>query len=115
MSRRPAKVTQTEIARALRAAAALDGVYQVEIAPDGTIRIAPVLVRAFCTEIFCRLTLALCRRVSTMAPIIATNSTTPASAAADAVRVTYEKEKPNVDTDLKADDEPDVVRRDVCY
>ena len=42
MSRRPAKVTQTEIARVLRAAAALDGVYQVEIAPDGTIRIAPV-------------------------------------------------------------------------
>src|SRR5438132_1353644 len=32
-----------------------------------------------------------------------------AKAAADAVRVTYAKEKPNVDTDLKADDEPDVV------
>jgi xanthine dehydrogenase YagR molybdenum-binding subunit len=32
-----------------------------------------------------------------------------AKAAADAVRVTYEKEKPNVETDLKADDEPDVV------
>src|SRR6266536_941504 len=32
-----------------------------------------------------------------------------AKAAADAVRVTYTKEKPNVDTDLKADDEPDVV------
>src|SRR6266446_2400514 len=32
-----------------------------------------------------------------------------AKAAADAVRVTYEKQKPNVDTDLKADDEPDVV------
>src|SRR5439155_1202819 len=30
-----------------------------------------------------------------------------AKAAADAVRVTYAKEKPNVDTDLKADDEPD--------
>src|SRR5437660_10247020 len=29
-----------------------------------------------------------------------------ARAAADAVRVTYAKEKPNVDTDLKADDEP---------
>src|SRR6266446_5102822 len=29
--------------------------------------------------------------------------------AADAVRVTYAKEKPNVDTDLKADEEPDVV------
>jgi xanthine dehydrogenase YagR molybdenum-binding subunit len=32
-----------------------------------------------------------------------------AKAAADAVRVTYNKEKPNVDTDLKADDEPQVV------
>src|SRR5438309_2869890 len=32
-----------------------------------------------------------------------------AKAAADAVRVTYAKEKPNVDTDLKADDEPDIV------
>src|SRR5688572_18533141 len=32
-----------------------------------------------------------------------------AKAAADAVRVTYEKKKPNVGTDLKADDEPEVV------
>jgi xanthine dehydrogenase YagR molybdenum-binding subunit len=32
-----------------------------------------------------------------------------AKAAADAVRATYSKDKPNVDTDLKADDEPDVV------
>src|SRR6266516_4221874 len=32
-----------------------------------------------------------------------------AKAAADAVHVTYSKEKPNVDTDLKADDEPEVV------
>src|SRR5262249_403782 len=32
-----------------------------------------------------------------------------AKAAADAVRVTYEKDKPNVATDLKADDDPDVV------
>jgi xanthine dehydrogenase YagR molybdenum-binding subunit len=32
-----------------------------------------------------------------------------AKAAADAVRVTYDKETPNVDTDLKADDEPQVV------
>ena len=31
-----------------------------------------------------------------------------AKAAADAVRVTYAKEKPNVETDLKADDDPDV-------
>ncbi len=32
-----------------------------------------------------------------------------AKAAADAVRVTYAKDKPNVETDLKADDEPEVV------
>src|SRR5882724_640527 len=32
-----------------------------------------------------------------------------AKAAADAVRVTYATDKPNVETDLKADDEPDVV------
>src|SRR6185369_5035219 len=32
-----------------------------------------------------------------------------AKGAADAVRATYAKEKPNVDTDLKPDDEPDVV------
>src|SRR5437867_12668557 len=32
-----------------------------------------------------------------------------AKAAADAVRVTYAKEKPNVNTDLKAEDEPEVV------
>src|SRR5260370_4576618 len=32
-----------------------------------------------------------------------------AKAAADAVRVTYDKEKPNVSTDLKADDEPQMV------
>src|SRR2546421_849819 len=32
-----------------------------------------------------------------------------AKAAADAVRVTYAREKPNVETDLKADDEPAVV------
>ena len=32
-----------------------------------------------------------------------------AKAAADAVRATYAKEKPNVDTDLEADDDPDVV------
>jgi xanthine dehydrogenase YagR molybdenum-binding subunit len=32
-----------------------------------------------------------------------------AKAAADAVRATYVKEKPNVETDLKADDEPDEV------
>jgi xanthine dehydrogenase YagR molybdenum-binding subunit len=32
-----------------------------------------------------------------------------AKAAADAVRATYAKEKPNVDTELKAEDEPEVV------
>ena len=32
-----------------------------------------------------------------------------AKAAADAVRVAYSKDKPNVETDLKADDDPDVV------
>src|SRR5438477_2335125 len=32
-----------------------------------------------------------------------------AKAAADAVRVTYARKKPNVDTDLKADDEPETV------
>ncbi len=32
-----------------------------------------------------------------------------AKAAADAVRVTYAREKPNVETDLKPDDDPDVV------
>src|SRR6202163_738437 len=32
-----------------------------------------------------------------------------AKAAADAVRATYTKEKPNVETDLKADDDPEVV------
>src|SRR5262245_50916962 len=32
-----------------------------------------------------------------------------AKAAADAVRITYAEEKPNVDTHLEADDEPDVI------
>src|ERR687891_572742 len=32
-----------------------------------------------------------------------------AKAAADAARVTYAKDKPNVETDLKADDDPDVI------
>jgi len=32
-----------------------------------------------------------------------------AKAAADAVRVTYDKDKPNVETDLKADDDPEVI------
>jgi hypothetical protein len=43
VSRRPAKLTQSDIRRALRAAAALNGAYQVEVAPaDGTIRFLPV-------------------------------------------------------------------------
>ena len=33
-----------------------------------------------------------------------------AKAAADAVLVTYDKQKPNVDTDLKADSDPEVVQ-----
>src|ERR687887_1130251 len=32
-----------------------------------------------------------------------------AKAAADAVRVTYDKNKPNVETDLQADDDPEVI------
>jgi hypothetical protein len=39
MSHRAAKVTQADISRALRAAAALKIHFQVEICPDGTIRI----------------------------------------------------------------------------
>jgi hypothetical protein len=42
VSRRAAKVTQAEIARALRAAATVGGAYQVEITQDGLIRIVPV-------------------------------------------------------------------------
>src|SRR6516164_6461723 len=49
--------------------------------PTATLRtlMASSGVRAFCTSMFCRLTKALCRSVSTIAPIIATKSTTPAS------------------------------------
>src|SRR6266404_5687651 len=48
--------------------------------PDVTLRtaIASSGVRAFCTLMSCRLTFALWRSVSTMAPIIATKSTMPA-------------------------------------
>src|SRR6185437_7509003 len=48
--------------------------------PDATWRtaIASSGVRAFCTLISCRLTLALWRSVSTMTPIMATRSTMPA-------------------------------------
>ncbi len=49
--------------------------------PDATLRtsMAISLVRAFCTGMLWRLTLALCRSVSTMAPIMATSSTAPAN------------------------------------
>src|ERR1700730_7623070 len=49
--------------------------------PEATLRtlMASTGVRAFCTLMSCRLTLALWRNVSTMAPIIATSSTMPAS------------------------------------
>src|SRR6202166_286613 len=49
--------------------------------PDATLRrlMASAGVRAFCTLMSWRLTLALWRSVSTMAPIIATSSTMPAS------------------------------------
>src|ERR1700722_16565040 len=48
--------------------------------PEATLRtlIASSGVRAFCTLMSCRLTLALWRSVSTMAPIMATSSTMPA-------------------------------------
>lgn len=43
MSRRHAKLTQSDIGRALRAAAAFRGAYEVVVAPaDGTIRFRPV-------------------------------------------------------------------------
>jgi hypothetical protein len=45
----------------------------------GVLEPRPARVRAFCTLMSCRLTLALWRSVSTMAPIIATSSTMPAS------------------------------------
>lgn len=42
MSRRPARVTQADIARALRAVEQTGTRAAVEVAPDGTIRIVPV-------------------------------------------------------------------------
>ncbi|MDP3940646.1 MAG: hypothetical protein Q8R92_21235 [Deltaproteobacteria bacterium] len=42
MSRTPAKVTQADIARAIRAIAQTGAKLAVEIAPDGTIRLVPV-------------------------------------------------------------------------
>lgn len=41
MSRRPARVTQADVARAIRAADQCGSDRVVEIAPDGTIRIVP--------------------------------------------------------------------------
>src|SRR6185295_9949380 len=44
-----------------------------------TMSIAVALVRATCSAMSCRLTVGLWRSVNTMAPIIATSSTTPAA------------------------------------
>ncbi len=41
MSRRPARVTQADVARAIRAADQCGSQRVVEITPDGTIRIVP--------------------------------------------------------------------------
>jgi hypothetical protein len=41
MSRRPARVTQADVARAIRAVEQVDADRIIEIAPDGTIRILP--------------------------------------------------------------------------
>lgn len=41
MSRRPARVTQADVARAIRAADQCASARVVEIAPDGTIRLVP--------------------------------------------------------------------------
>lgn len=49
MSKRPARATQAEMERALRAAAALsaDGRhYALEVSPDGTLRLVPVAAPA---------------------------------------------------------------------
>jgi hypothetical protein len=42
MPRRPARVTQSDIARAIRAAEQAGSPRTVEIAPDGTIKLVPV-------------------------------------------------------------------------
>lgn len=44
MSRRPARFTQADLARALRAIMQADARMMVEVLPDGTMRIAPTLV-----------------------------------------------------------------------
>ena len=41
MPRRPARCTQADLARALRAAASVGGGVTVELTPDGTIRLTP--------------------------------------------------------------------------
>jgi|HubBroStandDraft_4_1064222.scaffolds.fasta_scaffold1171303_2 hypothetical protein len=43
MPRRPARVTQADIARAIRAAEQAGSQRTVEIAPDGTIKLVPVV------------------------------------------------------------------------
>ncbi len=42
MSRRPARCTQADIQRAIKAAAASEKPMAVEVLPDGTIRITPI-------------------------------------------------------------------------
>ncbi len=42
MPRSPARVTQADIARALRAVAAVGAKARVDVLPDGTIRITPL-------------------------------------------------------------------------
>jgi len=42
MPRRPARTTQADIARAIRAAEQAGSLRTVEIAPDGTIKLVPV-------------------------------------------------------------------------
>lgn len=41
MSRRPARFTQADLARAIRAIVQADAKMMVEVLPDGTMRIAP--------------------------------------------------------------------------
>ena len=52
MPRTPAKITQADIARVLRAVDQAGVKMRVEIAPDGTIRLEPVEVAAQNTETY---------------------------------------------------------------
>lgn len=53
MSRTPARHTQADLARALRAvrAAGMQGIAQVEMRPDGTIIIAPLDAKRAATKV----------------------------------------------------------------